>query len=224
MNTDLWIAVDRYLTDHVVPPDPALDHALATSTTAGLPRSRSPRTMASFCISWRRYRGRAVSSRSARSAATARSGSRAPCPRRSPHHARVRSETRRGRPCQHRPRRPVAHGGGPRGPGARHAAAARGRRQRPLRPDLHRRRQGQHASVLHLGAHLVPAWKSHHRRQRGAGRCRRRSVDRDPSVQGMRRFFELVRAEPRIEATAIQTVGMKGYDGLAILRVIDAAQ
>ena len=44
----------------------------------------------------------------------------------------------------------------------------------------------------------------------------------DASVQGMRRFFDLVQAEPRVEATAIQTVGIKGYDGLAILRVLDA--
>jgi predicted O-methyltransferase YrrM len=36
----------------------------------------------------------------------------------------------------------------------------------------------------------------------------------------MRRFFDLVRTEPRVEATAIQTVGVKGYDGLAIVRVI----
>ena len=46
----------------------------------------------------------------------------------------------------------------------------------------------------------------------------------DVSVQGMRQFFDLVRAEPRVEATAIQTVGLKGYDGLAIVRVRDGAQ
>ncbi|WP_126428775.1 class I SAM-dependent methyltransferase [Brevibacillus marinus] len=41
----------------------------------------------------------------------------------------------------------------------------------------------------------------------------------DPSVQGVRRFSELVASEPRVTATAIQTVGSKGYDGLAILLV-----
>ena len=46
----------------------------------------------------------------------------------------------------------------------------------------------------------------------------------DQAVQGMRQFFELVRSEPRVEATAIQTVGIKGYDGLALLRVVDAAK
>ena len=43
----------------------------------------------------------------------------------------------------------------------------------------------------------------------------------DTSVQGMRRFYEAIQAEPRVDATAIQTVGIKGYDGMAILRVKD---
>jgi predicted O-methyltransferase YrrM len=38
----------------------------------------------------------------------------------------------------------------------------------------------------------------------------------DPSVQGVRRFNELLAIEPRVSATAIQTVGSKGYDGFAI--------
>jgi predicted O-methyltransferase YrrM len=42
----------------------------------------------------------------------------------------------------------------------------------------------------------------------------------DPNVQGVRRFTELVAAEPRLSATALQTVGVKGYDGflLALVR------
>ncbi|WP_414518972.1 O-methyltransferase [Nostoc sp. PCC 9305] len=42
----------------------------------------------------------------------------------------------------------------------------------------------------------------------------------DPSVQGVRRFNELLASEPRVSATAIQTVGSKGYDGFAIAIVI----
>jgi predicted O-methyltransferase YrrM len=38
----------------------------------------------------------------------------------------------------------------------------------------------------------------------------------DANVQGVRRFNELLAAEHRVSATAIQTVGSKGYDGLAI--------
>jgi predicted O-methyltransferase YrrM len=41
----------------------------------------------------------------------------------------------------------------------------------------------------------------------------------DPHIQGIRRFFELVSAEPRVTGTALQTVGAKGHDGFAILRV-----
>jgi predicted O-methyltransferase YrrM len=45
----------------------------------------------------------------------------------------------------------------------------------------------------------------------------------DPSVQGVRRFVELLRVEPRASGTAIQTVGIKGYDGFAIVLVGSAA-
>jgi predicted O-methyltransferase YrrM len=38
----------------------------------------------------------------------------------------------------------------------------------------------------------------------------------DISVQGVRRFNAVLAAEPRVTATAIQTVGIKGYDGFAI--------
>lgn len=41
----------------------------------------------------------------------------------------------------------------------------------------------------------------------------------DPNVQGVREFNQLVASEPRVSATAIQTVGSKGYDGIAIVLV-----
>jgi len=41
----------------------------------------------------------------------------------------------------------------------------------------------------------------------------------DPSVQGVRRMNELIAAEPRVSATALQTVGSKGYDGFAFVLV-----
>ena len=41
----------------------------------------------------------------------------------------------------------------------------------------------------------------------------------DPSIQGIRSFYELLSAEPRLTATAIQTVGAKGHDGLAFALV-----
>ena len=42
----------------------------------------------------------------------------------------------------------------------------------------------------------------------------------DTNVQGMRKFNALLAAEPRVNATEIQTVGSKGYDGFAYAVVI----
>jgi len=44
----------------------------------------------------------------------------------------------------------------------------------------------------------------------------------DPSVQGVRRFTELLAAEPRVTATAIQTVGSKGYDACFAIALVTA--
>ncbi|MGJ3237942.1 MAG: O-methyltransferase [Anaerolineae bacterium] len=41
----------------------------------------------------------------------------------------------------------------------------------------------------------------------------------DSRVQGVRRFVERATSEPRVIATALQTVGSKGYDGFVIMRV-----
>ncbi len=42
------------------------------------------------------------------------------------------------------------------------------------------------------------------------------SESADPRVRDVRRFFDALGAEPRLQATAIQTVGAKGWDGLVI--------
>jgi predicted O-methyltransferase YrrM len=41
----------------------------------------------------------------------------------------------------------------------------------------------------------------------------------DPRVRGVRRFFEMAAADPRLEGSALQTVGSKGWDGFALFRV-----
>jgi predicted O-methyltransferase YrrM len=43
--------------------------------------------------------------------------------------------------------------------------------------------------------------------------------DGDPSVRGVRAFFDALAAAPHVRATAIQTVGGKGYDGFALALV-----
>jgi predicted O-methyltransferase YrrM len=42
----------------------------------------------------------------------------------------------------------------------------------------------------------------------------------DPMIKGVRRFTELMAAEPRLSATVLQTVGIKGYDGFSLAVVL----
>ncbi|MEU1278973.1 O-methyltransferase [Streptomyces sp. NPDC005805] len=42
----------------------------------------------------------------------------------------------------------------------------------------------------------------------------------DPAVRGTRELFDLVSNDPRLDATAVQTVGVKGWDGLLVARVV----
>jgi len=50
------------------------------------------------------------------------------------------------------------------------------------------------------------------------------ATSRDAAVQGVRRFYSVLAAEPRVTATAIQTVGVKGYDGLAVILVTEGSE
>ncbi|CAI0845745.1 O-methyltransferase [Serratia entomophila] len=42
------------------------------------------------------------------------------------------------------------------------------------------------------------------------------AASKDASVQGVRRFFDMMAQEPRLSATALQTVGSKGWDGFSL--------
>ena len=45
------------------------------------------------------------------------------------------------------------------------------------------------------------------------------AISDDENVQGIRRFMQVLANEPRVSATAVQTVGGKGYDGFTIALV-----
>jgi predicted O-methyltransferase YrrM len=45
------------------------------------------------------------------------------------------------------------------------------------------------------------------------------ATNTDPEIQGVRRFYQALHSEPRVCATAVQTVGGKGYDGYALALV-----
>ena len=47
------------------------------------------------------------------------------------------------------------------------------------------------------------------------------AASKDENVQGIRKFNEVLAAEKRVTTTVIQTVGSKGYDGLALILVTD---
>ncbi len=44
-------------------------------------------------------------------------------------------------------------------------------------------------------------------------------ANEEPAIAAQRRLHELLATEPRVEATTIQTVGAKGYDGFSLIRV-----
>jgi predicted O-methyltransferase YrrM len=46
------------------------------------------------------------------------------------------------------------------------------------------------------------------------------AASKDPDIQGVRAMFELLAAEPRLASAAIQTVGTKTWDGLALAVVV----
>ena len=45
------------------------------------------------------------------------------------------------------------------------------------------------------------------------------TASEDPDIRGVRAFLASLKTDKRVTATAIQTVGSKGYDGFALLRV-----
>ena len=49
------------------------------------------------------------------------------------------------------------------------------------------------------------------------------AASEDVNVQGIRRFMQALAAERRVDATAIQTVGSKGYDGF-VLAVVNGSR
>ena len=42
----------------------------------------------------------------------------------------------------------------------------------------------------------------------------------DPRIEGTRALFDMLNSDPRLDATAVQTVGSKGWDGFVLARVL----
>jgi predicted O-methyltransferase YrrM len=220
MSQETWTAVDRFITDHLVPADPVLDAALAASTAAGLPEIQVSAAQGKML----HLLARAMAARAILEIGTLGGYStiwlaRAlPADGRlitleyEPKHAEVaranlaraglaaRVDVRVGRASDTLPKL-VAEGGGPFDlifidadkvgyPEYFGWALKLARPGTLIIAD----------NVVRKGAVADPA-------------------STDASVLAVRRFTELVAAEPRVSATTIQTVGAKGYDGFALVLV-----
>jgi predicted O-methyltransferase YrrM len=224
MTKELWTAVDRYLTAHLVPPDAALDTALATSATAGLPEiAVSPNHGKLLHLLAKIQGARTILEIGTLGGYSTIWLARALAPgghlitlENDPRHADVARanlgnaglgrlvQVRVGAALDTLPQL-VAEGRGPFD--LFFIDADKVNTPSYFTWALTLSRPGSLIIVDNVVRDGAVADAS----------------STDQAVQGMRQFFERVRSEPRVEATAIQTVGVKGYDGLALLRVIDAA-
>ncbi|MEH2466965.1 O-methyltransferase [Nostoc sp.] len=217
MTQEQWTAVDAYFTDLLVPPDPALDAALQTSAAAGLPPHNVSPNQGKLLLLLAQIQG----ARTILEIGTLAGYSTIWLARALPSNGRL--ITLEANP--------------------KHAEVARVNIARAGLADIVDLRLGQALSTLpQIAAEghspfdliFIDADKQNNPdyftwalklSRRGsliiADNVVRNGavVDQsssDPSVQGVRHFHELLASEPRISATAIQTVGSKGYDGLAI--------
>jgi predicted O-methyltransferase YrrM len=217
---DLWTAVDRYITDSLLPPDPALDGALHASTAEGLPAIHVSPAQGKLLMLLARIHGArsileigTLGGYSAIWLARALpAGGRLVSLEVNPEYAKVARDNvaraglghavdiRVGRAIDSLPK--LAAEGGP--PFDLFFIDA----DKPSNPDylawaMRLARPGSVIvvdNVVREGAVIDAA-------------------STDASVQGTRRLFERLGAEKRVTATAIQTVGIKGYDGFAIALV-----
>ncbi|MEH1816752.1 MAG: O-methyltransferase [Nostoc sp.] len=217
MTQEQWTAVDRYFTDLLVPPDPALDRALQTSAAAGLPPHNVSPNQGKLLLLLAQIQG----ARSILEIGTLGGYSTIWLARALPSDGRL--ITLEANP--------------------KHAEIARTNIAHAGLSDIVDLRLGQALSTLpQIAAEghgpfdliFIDADKpSNSEYFAWALKLSRRGsliiadnvvrngavidpTSNDPSVQGVRRFNELLASEPRVSATAIQTVGSKGYDGFAI--------
>ena len=220
MSEELWTAVDRYLTDVLVPADPALEAALEASAAAGLPAIHVAPNQGALLHILARMRGARtileIGTLGGYStiwlARALPDGGRLVTLEYEEKHARVaaanldragvadRVEIRVGRAIELLPRLESERVG----PFDVVFIDA----DKPSTPDyfgwaMRLTRPGSVIvvdNVVREGAVI----------REGTG---------DDAVDGVRRCLEMMAAEPRVTATAIQTVGSKGYDGFAIALV-----
>ena len=212
----IWKAVDHYIADEPAARGPgarggaqgqqggwaARDRRVAGAGHAAAPAGADVR--------------RAKFSRSARWAATRRSGWRGRCPRRPARQPRVRASTH-AEVARGNLQRAGLDGSSRSASAARSTSAGAGAARRRSTSSSSTPTSPSNPPVHRLGAEAVAARDGDRRRQRHP---RRRG---DPGPTARTRTSRArgppssaLGSEPRLNATALQTVGAKGYDGFAI--------
>jgi predicted O-methyltransferase YrrM len=221
MSNETWTAVDAYIEDLFLPPDPPLEAALAESTAAGLPTIAVSPVLGKLLMLLARVQGarRILEIGTLGGYSTiwlARAlppGGRLVTLELSPHHAAVARANLERAGLAGRVEVRV-------GPAAEGLAALATEAAEPfdlifidadkpgypayLEGSLRLARPGTLIiadNVVRDGKVVDPA-------------------NDDPNVRGAQRFNERLAADPRVEAVVLQTVGSKGYDGLALARVV----
>lgn len=220
MSQEQWSAIDRYITDHMVAPDAALDAALEASARAGLPSINVAPNQGKLLMLLARMHGarRILEVGTLGGYSTlwlARAlppGGRIITLEAVPKHAEVAREN-------------IARAGLSAVVEVRVGSAL------DTLPQLEKEGQGPF-DLTFIDADKVNtaeyfAWALKLSRKGGViltdNVVRKGGIvdaaSTDANVQGMRRFYEAVAAEPRVTATAVQTVGSKGHDGFSLALV-----
>lgn len=224
MSQDRWTAVDRYITDHLVTHDPALEAALDSSAAAGLPQIQvSPNQGKLLFLLARALGARRILEIGTLGGYSAIWLARAlPADGRlitlesNPHHAEIA-------------RANIARAG------LAERVDVRVGRALDALPRLSAEKAGAF-DLIFLDADKENnaqyfAWALELARRGSVILCDNVVRDggivddsnREPGVLGTRQLYERMAREPRVSATAIQTVGSKGYDGFAMALVTSDA-
>jgi predicted O-methyltransferase YrrM len=221
MTQEKWTAVERYITDQLLPTDPDLDAALEDSARGGLPPINVSPNMGKLLHLLARVQG----ARTILEIGTLGGYSTIWLARALPvdgHLITVEAEPKHAKIAQANIDRA----------GLAHIVELRLGQASDILPQLAAERRGPF-DVIFIDADkesnsLYFAWALKFSR-RGSliivdNVVRNGAVidaaSGDASIQGVRRFIDLLAAEPRVTATAIQTVSSKGYDGFLIAFVI----
>lgn len=224
MNQDAWNAVDRYLEDLLVPPDPALEAALRATVDAGMPTINVAPNQGKLL----HLLARAVGARSILEIGTLAGYSAIWLARALPEGGSLVS-------LEFDPRHADVARANLARAGLGGVAEVRVGAALDALPALAAEGRGPFDLVfVDADKENIPAYFDWSLRLTRPGSLI--VVDNvvrdgevidpaspDPRVQGVRRFNERLAAEPRVVATALQTVGVKGWDGLAMALVVAPA-